>query len=217
MANGKGAGAARAASAGEDLRSVAASHIQRIVGPTILMGDGSYFDYENPEASTMTIEDFAYGLAYTCRFRGQTRSPLTGRRVFYSVAEHCVRMAAHVEEDGHDRVHVKAAMMHEAGEPVCGDMVGPLKQLFPEFRTLEKRCEAAALSRFGVSIPDPDLIKRYDLRMLATEKRDLMPASRDHEWSWVRGFEPFLEIIEPFDCPDTAAEAFLYLWRELAA
>jgi hypothetical protein len=194
--------------------AVAASHTHRIVGPTILMGDGSYFDYESPETSTMTIEDFAYGLAYTPRFRGQTRR-LDGSRVFYGVAEHCVRMSYRLAADGHGRIHSLAGLMHEAGEPVCGDMPGPLKVLFPEFKALEKRCEAAVLQLFGVDIPDQDLIKRYDLRMLATEKRDLMPASRHHEWSWVRGYEPFPETIHPYE-PDEAAEAFLERWKDLS-
>lgn len=186
---------------------VADSHIKRISGPTIMMGDGSYFDFEAPEASTMTIEDFAYGLAYTCRFRGQTRRRSSGERAFYSVAEHCVRMARHLWDDGY---HIDAfhGLMHEAGEPVCGDMSGPLKVLIPEFRVIEKRCEAALLARFQVPLGDAELIKRYDLRMLATEKRDLMPHSAGHKWEHTGGYEPFEDRIEPWK-PNEAAGIFL--------
>ena len=184
----------------------AEAHIRRIVGPTILLGDGSYFDFEAPETSTITIEDVAYGLAFTCRFRGQSRRG-NGERAFYSVAEHCVRMSRHLWADGYQD-HALAGLMHEAGEPVCGDLPGPLKALLPEFKIIEKRCEAAILARFGVRIADPALIKRYDLRMLATEKRDLMPSADGHKWEHTGGFEPFDEKIEPWS-PEQAARKFL--------
>lgn len=181
------------------------------------MGDGSYFDYESPETSQMTIEDVAYGLAYTVRFRGQNRARLLGnKRVFYSVAEHCTRMAWQLLVDGHGRVNAYAALMHELGEVPWGDMPGPAKTLSPEFKAHEKRSQAALEARFGVEMPDPVLIKRYDLRMLATEKRDLMPHSDTDEWTWVDGYQPLPFTIVPFEHPDMAAEEFLEMYGRLA-
>lgn len=55
----------------------------------MLLGSGNYFDYANPEAEDLTIEDYAYGLAFTGRFSGQCVNKRTGQRVFYSVAQHC--------------------------------------------------------------------------------------------------------------------------------
>jgi uncharacterized protein len=186
------------------------STIGRIVGPTIMLGSGTYFDFENPESAQLTIEDVAYGLAYACRFAGQAVSRATGRRTFYSVAEHCVRMS-YIVPSGFEY----DALMHELGEPTCGDMTGPLKSLCPDYKRIEKRCEAAAMARFGVAMSDPVLIKHYDLVMLATEKRDLMPMADRHEWAWVKNAEPLPEVIIPWTA-DEAAERFLARHLELA-
>jgi len=186
------------------------STIGRIVGPAIMLGSGTYFDFENPEASEITIEDVAYGLAFACRFAGQAVSRATGKRVFYGVAEHCVRMS-YIVPPGCEY----DALMHELGEPTCGDMTGPLKSLCPDYKRIEKRCEAAGMARFGVTMRDPVLIKRFDLVMLATEKRDLMPMADRHEWAWVKGAEPLPGVIEPWD-PYVAAERFLARYAELS-
>jgi hypothetical protein len=231
MDGANGVGAAMAVPANQELlpaevanAAAAERHVSRITGPTILMGDGSYFDYLDPASSRLTIEDYAYALAYTCRFRGQTRSRLQGgRRVFYSVAEHCERLARHLIEDGHGRLHAYAGLMHESGEVVWGDMPGPAKPLVPGFKDLERGAERAIGARFGVQMTDPVLIKRYDLCMLATEKRDLMPQSGAARWGNAEDcgdltpFEPFPAEIIPYGHPDEAAERFLALYHELAA
>lgn len=184
--------------------------IRRIVGPTILLGSGTYFDFEDPENSAITIEDIAYGLAFAGRFAGQCVSRVTGKRVFYSVAEHCVRMSRAVPPDlAYD------ALMHELGEATCGDMTGPLKSIVPQYKAVEKRCEAAAMRQFQVAMADPDQIKLYDLRMLATERRDLMRWSGE-EWAWTKGAEPFDFEIVPWS-PEAAAVEFLDRFTELAA
>lgn len=37
-----------------------AAPVHRIIGPTILLGSGTYFDFDNPEAAELTVEDVAY-------------------------------------------------------------------------------------------------------------------------------------------------------------
>lgn len=185
-----------------DIATLKAGTIRRIHGPTILLASGTYFDFERPDLTPLTLEDVAYGLAYTCRFAGQCVSQISGRRVFYSVAEHCVRMSWQVPPG-----HAMAALMHDVGEAVCGDMTSPLKSLCPDFVAVEKRCEAALLAQFGVVMSDPQLIKLADLRMLATERHDLMPQDGER-WSCLEGIEPYADEIEPWG-PDHAARAFL--------
>lgn len=194
---------------------------KRVSGPTILLGDGSYYDYENPEASTMTIEDFAYGLAYTCRFRGQTRLRAEGnRRVFYSVAEHCTRGARQMRLMGYSASDQYDFLMHEGGEPVCGDDPGPIKPLCPDKKALEKRCEAAAHKLFRVKMANPKLIKEIDLRMLATEQRDLMPQSGNDRWRNAEDHPsdlpaPFGNPITSCLSPTEAALDFLREYRRI--
>ncbi|WP_430242000.1 hypothetical protein [Neorhizobium sp. DAR64861/K0K2] len=183
------------------------SVIRRAIGPTILLGSGTYFDFEDPENSEITIEDIAYGLAFEGRCAGQCYSRIFKRRVFYSVAEHCVRMSTVVEPE-----LALQALMHEVGEAVCGDMTAPLKSLVPSFKAIEKRCEAAILKRFGVIITDPVAIKQADVRMLATERRDLL-LWRGEKWS-LNDIEPYPMEITPW-FPENAAEAFLSRYHEL--
>ncbi len=182
----------------------------RISGPTILLGSGNYYDYENPEQSVLTIEDVAYGLGFTCRFRGQTIERETGRRVFYSVADHCELMSRIVPPE-----LAFDALMHEVGETVVGDTPGPLKGICPDIRTIEKRCEAAGLLLFGSSMSNKAEIKRFDLIMLATERRDLTPW-RGEAWTWLDlpGIGPSDMRIRPRS-PEDSAEAFLARYHEL--
>lgn len=191
------------------------SHVRRIVGPTILMGDGSYFDFADPASTTMSIDDYAWGIAGTNRFRCQTRARLWGgRRCFYNVGQHVVLLARQMIADGHDRADCYDGLMHESGEVVIGDPPGPMKPMVPDLKGLEKECDRGVGQRFGVLMRDPGLIKRYDIRMLATEKRDLMPQGSDDSWQWADGYEPFAFEIEPWS-GEVAVEQFLTLWQEL--
>lgn len=185
------------------------STIRRAIGPTILLGSGTYFDFEDPESSEITLEDVAYGLAFAARCAGQCVSRRTGKRVFYSVAEHCIRMSHAVSVD-----IALQALWHEAGEAVCGDMTAPLKSLNPSYKAIEKRCEAAIQKRFGITITDPVAIKEADVRMLATERRDLMPWNGER-WTAEEKAQPFQFWIEPMT-RDEAAEHFIQRHYHLA-
>lgn len=137
--------------------------------PTILTIEGATFDFTNPTAHNFTIKEVAHALSHICRFGGHCRK-------FYSVAQHCVLMSYIVP-----REFALQALMHEAGEPFCGDMSAPLKMLLPEYKKIEKSVEAAALTHFGLDpVLDP-CIKDADRIMLATEQRDLMPP-HDDDW-----------------------------------
>lgn len=175
--------------------------VRRVVGPTILLASGNYFDFLAPEQSTFTIEDIAHGLSNICRFGGQCSR-------FYSVAQHSVIASKHVP--GPDAY---AALMHDAAEAFVGDMAKPLKDLCPEYREVEKRVESAVFKRFGVATPLPPSVKEIDTVMLATEQRKLM-RNRD-DWNYTRGRQP-LDIAIPPMPPAMAKAAFLVRYAELA-
>lgn len=105
-----------------------------------------------------------------------------------------------------------AALMHEVSEATCGDMNAPLKAICPDYKKVEKRCEAAGLKRFGVTVTDPVYIKHLDMRMLATERRDLMAWNGEH---WTGTAEPFEGEIDPWQDPHFAAAAFLTAYEIL--
>jgi hypothetical protein len=146
------------------------------------------------------IEDIAHGLAYQCRFNGQTNR-------FYSVAQHSCMVAELVPKQ-----YKLAALLHDASEAYLGDIVKPLKALLPNFVMIEDRVTDLIAKKFGVSFHDYAMIKAADLAVLATEKRDLMPHSRE-DWSYLAGVSPVARQIVPLS-PQDAKDLFLQCWRE---
>ena len=141
-----------------------------IVGPTILLSNGEYFDFLNPGASTWGMVEIARAISKVCRFAGHCRG-------FYSVAEHSLLVSRLVPSE-----HRRAALLHDAHEAFTGDITYPLKRLLGEaVREIEDRIDAELFPRFGVELPLHSSIKQADRWMLHIEQRALM-LNRD-EWS----------------------------------
>jgi len=176
-----------------------------VVGATIALHSGCYFDFLDPQPTMIHIQDIAHGLAKTCRFGGQSRA-------FYSVAQHSV-LVSEIVPDG---LHFPA-LMHDMAEAYVGDVVGPLKQLLPDYKIVEDRVERACCERFGLTlelVKQPE-VKRADLRLLRTEQRDLTNATQD-EWNGLSAYLPLKQTIIPLS-PDDAftlfMDRFTLLWR----
>lgn len=164
---------------------------------------GNRFYPLEPRIDGIAIEDIAHGLAFQCRFNGQTCK-------FYSVAQHSLIVASLVPP--HLRLE---ALLHDAAEAYLGDMVKPLKQLLPAFAAIEDRVTALIAEAFRLDFSDYRPIKQADLVALATEKRDLMPHSVE-EWSYIDGIAPLPAPIEAMD-PFRAKAAFLEEYQHLTA
>lgn len=169
--------------------------------PDILTSTGNYFNFVETEGNAVLIDDIANGLAFCCRFAGQTRK-------FYSVAQHAVMVSRIVPPE-----HALAGLMHDAAEAYLGDVTRPLKELLPDYRVIEKQVEADIFAKLGIPYPLPACIKKADLVMLATEQRDLMPA-HDDEWASIADVEPLAETIVPLP-PEVARTVFLGRFAEL--
>lgn len=173
-----------------------------IVGPTIRTANGRYINLVDPKLDDILIEDIAHALSNLCRFTGHCTR-------FYSVAEHSVN-TSHVV----DPYYGLEALMHDASEAYLGDVSNPLKKLLPEYVKIEKHMEKTISQRFGLPFPMSPEIKVADLCMLATEKRDLMPASTKEDWSILNGYEPYdFEIIG--HSPEIAYLIFMSRFRKL--
>jgi hypothetical protein len=167
----------------------------------ILTCSGDHFSFINPDAYHFEIETIAHALSHLCRFTGHTSS-------FYSVAQHSVLVSRLVPR------HMQlAGLLHDATEAFVGDMTKPLKDMFPEFRRIEKNIENAICRQYGLPCPMPPEIKRADLILLATEKRDLMPHV-DTQWRYLEGIDAMKEKITPWP-PVMAKEKFLARFDEL--
>lgn len=130
---------------------------------------GRAFYVLDPRPEEVDIDDIAHALSMLCRFGGHCTR-------FYSVAEHCVRVSTAIEEAGGTVEDCFVGLMHDAAEAYIGDMVWPLKRA-PEsegYKAIERRVEAAIAERFGFAAVMPAIVKRFDLVLLSTEKRDLM-------------------------------------------
>lgn len=171
-----------------------------IQGPTILLHSGTYFNFLNPEAADITIQDVAQGLSHICRFTGQLQK-------FYSVGQHSVHCSYLVPpEDAY------AALMHDMAEAVIGDVAKPLKQILPDYQALEEKIEAALFKKFKVPNPLPPSVKKADLIMLRTEKEQLRQCM--DEWITDLGVEA-ADFKIPSWLPWEARNMFMMRYQEL--
>lgn len=187
-------------------------------GHGVPLGDGSYFDYLAPDVSGMTIHDYAWALAGNARFRGQTRNGSgDGERCLYSVCQHCVLLARHMLDDGHGAQAAFEGLMHESDEIAWPDFPTPVKPLMPpELHLLIATSRDAINAHFAVPRDHKRLVKEYDLRMLATEKRDLMPLTRADQWMLLADVQPFEDEIFPWP-PIMAVQNFIHYFELLRA
>lgn len=145
--------------------------------PEIMTVSGSYFNFEEPDPNSFTIEDIAYALSNTCRFGGHC-SP------YYSVAAHCVYVSYLVEPQ-----YALEALLHDAAEAFVGDIPSPLKRMLGHhFKDIEHRVEDCIMKKFGVKQTAISKIevKAADLIALRTEREELLPRGTEGDaWWWV--------------------------------
>lgn len=189
----------------------------------------------DPCAEEVAIVDIAHALSLQCRFAGHCR-------VFYSVAEHCVRVSdlaigmrrssgllsrawwrtcmwlgRDVEVPEAKRQGGRKNLLHDATEAFVVDVPRPLKRT-PEmapYRTIEARV-ARVIERWCDLPPcateDAD-VKHADEVLLATEARDIMGGQSAGKWS-LRA-EPLPDRIVPWS-PAVAERAFLLRFAALS-
>lgn len=172
----------------------------------ILTYTGKRFDLLHPDPNAVDIRDIAHALAHTCRFAGHTQR-------FYSVAQHSVLVSENVPAE-----HALAGLLHDAAEAYCHDITTLLKQHLDGYQAIEEGIWLAISRRYGVRPMLHSSVKEADLRLLATEKRDLM-AKHPDPWPILENVEPLLPIIKPWT-PEwaemTFMARFLFLTKEAA-
>lgn len=142
---------------------------------------GKKLHYLEPQLDEIDIKDIAHALSLTCRFGGHCSE-------FYSVAEHCIRVAEIVPHK-----YNLQALLHDAGEAYLPDVPRPIKWDLPMYKEIENKIMDAILNKFNLDHVGKSEIKEADNILLATEARDLMDNTKD----WADLPTPLTEIIVP--------------------
>lgn len=163
---------------------------------------GLHFDYQNPIANAICIEDIAKGLSHECRYTGQLDR-------FYSVAQHSVECSYVVA----DKFKLEA-LLHDAVEAYCKDIPSPLKKLLPDYRLIEDKVDQVIRQKFNLPLIISPEVKHADLVLLATEHRDI--ANDGKEWPMLRNVPLLNKRIEPLPS-NVAYNLFLERFIELCS
>lgn len=135
----------------------------------------------DPRPDDIDILDIAHALSLCCRFAGHCKW-------HYSVAQHSVYVSDMCKRDLR-----LAGLLHDAAEAYLGDLVTPVKRhsvLGDEYKLVELRLMEAVAVRFAIPHATFAMIKEVDVRMLMTEKRDVLKQGL----SWATNAEPYEAI-----------------------
>jgi hypothetical protein len=144
----------------------------------MLTTTGAEFDLELAAFETISTLDIASALAKINRFHGHTSR-------LYSVAEHSLHVSNMMEREHGitNPVGLLCGLMHDAHEAYANDLSSPLKQVLDAqtnggWKRFEHHLQQQVLARYSLAADFTEWaeeVKRADLQMLATERRDLMP------------------------------------------
>jgi len=99
---------------------------------------GRGIDLNNFTEDDISILDIAWGLGRTLRYGGHIVED-------YSVAHHSIIMSYYVAEE-----YALEALLHDAAEAYIGDLIWPVKALFPEMERFENELAHVIMKRFDV-------------------------------------------------------------------
>jgi hypothetical protein len=150
--------------------------------PYIQTHSGARFEFPEPDVDQISIFDIAHALSHSCRFTGHTQ-------IFYSVAEHSVRVAhlaqsayrsAHKDDEAGAVMVGRWGLLHDASEAYIADIASPVKRL-PEmagYRELEKRIQGIIVATYQLPPDMPTAVRVADEVLVNTEADELLPGGR---------------------------------------
>jgi hypothetical protein len=159
--------------------------------------NGTPFELTAPKKEDVDFEEIAHSLSQICRFAGHVRP-------FYSVAEHCCRVADLLPHP------LKAyGLLHDAHESYIGDITTPVKRCFDThqmraFNVAVEQPIMRAIYEAAFIDPDPDpsileAVKFADMTLMMTERRDLFRYQKpERDWGEYEAIEPLADRIVPW-------------------
>jgi hypothetical protein len=98
---------------------------------------GTLVNLCDPDPDTLDMEDMAWALGRIVRYNAHIRQD-------YTVAHHCVNMSYLVPWP-----FKMEALLHDAAEAYMGDIIWPVKAMFPEVSKFEDELAAQIMLKFG--------------------------------------------------------------------
>lgn len=185
----------------------------------------------DPRPDDVDVEDIAHHLGMLCRYCGACRR-------FYSVAEHSVGVLHVVTEHLRRQVLAqlfdplqvtrvrKHALMHDAPEAYCHDLIRPIKRCVQGYDEVEAANADAIALRYGLGLVGKlasAIIKDADNAMLLAEQGALM-APAPAKWAAIDVPPQMLTdariwLLERGGgwTPDYAKAQFLRAWSDLSS
>lgn len=164
------------------------------IQPWIQSWTGKRVDLLDPRPEQIDYRDIAHHLSQVNRFTGACFWP-------YNVAQHSVGVARRAGVwDGRHYARLPEArygLLHDASEAYLGDVSSPLKRLLaPLYLPLEESFTLAIALKYNLELTPEieEAVKRADLELLASEKRDLLGAEPE---PWGLPYAAPRENVEP--------------------
>jgi 5'-deoxynucleotidase YfbR-like HD superfamily hydrolase len=111
------------------------------------------------------IEDVVIGLSNICRYGGRVNN-------FFSVAQHSVILSRYLRLINKEYL-CPLAILHDAPEVYIGDIIYPIKSLFPEFLKFENALTNIVYSKFNLDIKLHKEFNYYDKNIVVNEMKSL--------------------------------------------
>lgn len=135
----------------------------------IVYKDGMTYNIFDVKEEDFTIEMIARSLSNQCRYNGHTN-------IFYSTAQHSVRMSEAALLGYGDVKLSLACLLHDGGESLIGDIVHPFKRELPDsIIDIEKRIDAILYKKYGIEeYLDSKLVKFIDVQICNDEMDSML-------------------------------------------
>lgn len=172
--------------------------------PWIETYSGKKMYFLDPKSDMIDIKDIAHSLSLQCRFSGHTR-------IFYSVAEHCIRVSKLLyERSKSDPQVAMQGLLHDATEAYLLDVPSPVKQYLGGYYAIEDTLANAIFKKYGAIFPYFNEVKVADTVMLKNEARNLIPSKGS---SWLYHYPtPYEYDAMPFCLRSVEAENMYIAW-----
>lgn len=170
--------------------------------------DGTLYDLTDLHPGDFDLYNIAWGLGRTLRYAGHIRED-------YTVAHHSVVMSYIVPEE-----YALEALFHDAAESLTGDIIYPVKAMFPELSEFEDGLNHSIMRQFEVKTAKhiqlddgmflyqkSDPVQEADIKLMEHEcfsmgrpgvfhpeiERQWLRAATEHEQWWYAAQYAFLE------------------------